>query len=65
MYDDQHLYGAAGSWKFDAVAKATAAPAKKEEAKKALMQINRQDTYDKDPDTVAMYDDLHTYTKPG
>jgi hypothetical protein len=56
MYDDQHLYGAAGSWKFD-----TAAPVKKEEAKKALIQMNRKDTYDKDADTVSMYDDLHTY----
>jgi hypothetical protein len=27
--------------------------------------LNRQDTYDKDPDTVSMYDDLHTYRKVG
>jgi hypothetical protein len=65
MYDDQHLYGAVGSWKFPAEPKAAAAPAKKEEAKKALMQMYRQDTYDKDRDTVSMYDDLHTYAKPG
>jgi hypothetical protein len=69
MYDDQHLYGAAGSWKFDTVPKAAAAPAKKveaeAEAKKALMQMYRQDSYDKDQDTVSMYDDLHTYKKVG
>jgi len=62
MYDDQHLYGAVGSWKFPVEAKkAATAPAKKAEAKKALMQMYRQDTYDKDQDTVSMYDDLHTY----
>jgi hypothetical protein len=27
--------------------------------------LNRKDTYDKDPDTVSMYDDLHTYQKVG
>ena len=26
---------------------------------------NKQDTYDKDPDTTSMYDDLHTYGVPG
>ena len=38
MYDDQHLYGAIGSWKFPVESKkAAAVPAKKEDAKKALM----------------------------
>ena len=62
MYDDQHLYGTVGSWNFPVEAiKDVTAPVNKEEAKKALMQMYKQDTYDKDPDTVSMYDDLHTY----
>lgn len=64
MYDDQHLYGAVGSWKFPVEAKkAAAAPAK--EAKKALMQMYHRDTFDKDPDTVSMYDDQHLYGAVG
>jgi hypothetical protein len=65
MYDDLHTYGPPGSWKFPKEKKAKAAAAAAPAAKKALMQVWRQDTYDKDPDTVSMYDDLHTYVKPG
>jgi len=64
MYDDLHTYGPPGSWKFPQEAKKPAAKEEaKKEAKKALVQ--KTDTYDKDPDTVSMYDDLHTYVKPG
>ena len=63
MYDDLHTYGAPGSLKFPKEAKKEAPKAA--EAPKKLMQINKADTYDRDPDTVSMYDDLHTYVKPG
>lgn len=62
MYDDLHTYGTPGWAKFPKEAKKEAP---KKEAPKKLMQINRGDTYDRDPDTVSMYDDLHTYVKPG
>ena len=63
MYDDLHTYGQPGWAKFPKEAPKKEAP--KKEAPKKLMQVNRRDTYDRDPDTVSMYDDLHTYVKPG
>jgi hypothetical protein len=67
MYDDVHTYGVAGSLKFPKEEKKAAPKAKAaaKEAPKKLMQVYRQDSYDKDPDTTSMYDDLHAYVKAG
>tara|TARA_B110000305_G_C18883138_1_gene378510 strand:+ start:115 stop:444 length:330 start_codon:yes stop_codon:yes gene_type:complete len=65
MYDDLHRYGVAGSLKFPVEEKKAAPKAAAKEAPKKLMQINKSDSYDKDPDTTSMYDDLHAYVKAG
>ena len=55
MYDDLHAYVKAGSLKFPVEAKKATPKAKAaaKEAPKKLMQVYRQDSYDKDPDTTS------------
>jgi hypothetical protein len=67
MYDDGHVYtDHAGTlkWKFAGGPAAEYKAATGHEPF-ALVQRVKGDTFDHDPDTAAMYDDQHVYSKPG
>ena len=72
MYDDLHTYVKPGSGAFAQQQPSELERPKKKKAKgkprrgqEHLSLSQKADTYDRDPDTTSMYDDLHTYVKPG
>lgn len=67
MYDDRHVYtDDAGhiNWKFEGGPAAEYQKATGYNPYK-LIQVDRKDSFDMDPDTASMYDDGHVYSKPG